>query len=39
MRHAIRSWRDLAGRDNQSDANSTSVDSARQLIGVLAHTV
>jgi hypothetical protein len=39
MRPAIRSWRDVAGLDNQSDANSTSVDSARQLMGVLAHTV
>ena len=37
-RHAIRSWRNLAGLDNQSDANSTSVDSARQLMGVLAYT-
>jgi hypothetical protein len=38
-RHAIRSSRGLAGLDNQSDANSTSVDSARQLMGVMAHTV
>jgi hypothetical protein len=38
-RHAIRSWRGLAGLDNQSGANWTSADSARQLMGVLAHTV
>jgi hypothetical protein len=38
-RHAIRSWRGLAGLDNQSDANWTSADRARQLMGVLAHTV
>jgi hypothetical protein len=31
-RHAIRSWRGLAGLDNQGDINWTSVDSARQLI-------
>jgi hypothetical protein len=37
-RHAISSWRALAGLDNHNDANSTSVDSARQLIGVLAYT-
>jgi hypothetical protein len=37
-RHAIRSWRTLAGLDTQSDANWTSVDSARQLMGVLAYT-
>jgi hypothetical protein len=33
-RHAIRSWRELAGLDTQSEADSTSVGSARQLIGV-----
>jgi hypothetical protein len=38
-RHAIRSWRGLAGLDNQSDANWTSADRARQLMGVLAHCV
>jgi hypothetical protein len=37
-RHAIRSWRTLAGLDNQSDADWASVDSARQLIGVPAYT-
>jgi hypothetical protein len=37
-RHAIRSWRTLAGLDNQSDANWTSVDSAWQLIGAPAYT-
>jgi hypothetical protein len=37
-RRAISSWRDLAGLDNQRDANSTSVDSARQLMEVLAYT-
>jgi hypothetical protein len=35
-RHAIRSWRALAGLDSPNDANSTSVDSARQLITVPA---
>jgi hypothetical protein len=35
-RYAIRSWRDLAGLDNQSDLNRTSVDNARQLMGVPA---
>jgi hypothetical protein len=35
-RHAIRSWRDLAGLDNQSDLNGTSVDNARQLMLVPA---
>jgi hypothetical protein len=35
-RHAIGSWRALAGLDSHNDANSTSVDSARQLIRVPA---
>ena len=37
-RHAIQSWRGLAGLDNQRDANSTSVDSARQLICAPSYT-
>jgi hypothetical protein len=37
-RPAIRSWRELAGLDNQRDANSTPADSARQLRGVLGYT-
>jgi hypothetical protein len=36
-RHAIRAWRSLAGLDTQSDLSRTSVDSARQLIGVSAY--
>jgi hypothetical protein len=35
-RHAIRAWRSLAGRDDQSDLNRTSVDSARQLMEISA---
>jgi hypothetical protein len=37
-RHAIRSWRGLAALDSHRGANWTSVDSARQLVGVLAYT-
>jgi hypothetical protein len=37
-RHAIRSWRHLAGLDSQSDTNWTSVDSAWRLTGVLPYT-
>ena len=37
-RHAIRSWRHLAGLDNQNDTNWTSVDRAWRLTGVLPYT-
>lgn len=36
-RHAISTWRSLAGLDSHSDLSSTLVDSARQLIGTPAY--
>jgi hypothetical protein len=35
-RHAIRSWRQLAGLDNGGDIDSAAVDNAAQLIGMSA---
>jgi hypothetical protein len=35
-RHAIRSWRHLAGLDNAHDISAAPLDSAPQLIGIAA---